>query len=355
MNKRTANKGEWSELYVFFKIVLDRIVYAADANMVPKRDEWFKFIKLYKSINNGKSLIYDLTDEKIVKIHHSKTEIEIVDELNLRQTVTTILDTIKKQKSTFAVQDAGVLMNAYSIDTVKAKSISKSDIDADVIVSNNTGIHRMGFSVKSYIGGAPTLVNASSHTNFIYEIVGFNGDIQAINGINTRFKVRDRITEILEQGGQLEFSHMQSDIFRHNLRLQDSTFPIVLARIVQYFYSGKGNDFEILGTLVAKDSDLDVNETEIKTMVKRYLRSSALGMVPGTAWEGTLSAQGGYIVVLENGQLLCYNIYFDDDFQSYLYSNTKLDTPSTKKYNFGKIYIENNKLYIKFNLQIRFK
>ncbi len=355
MKTLTANKGEWAELYVFFKIVLDRIVYAADAELNPKTDEWFKFIKLYKKINASKSLTYDLSEDGVVKLINGENDIEIIDELDLKREVKNIFDTIKKASSTFAVEDAGLLMNAYKINTVKASSLIKSDIDADVMVSNNTGVQRMGFSVKSYVGGAPTLVNASQLTNFTYEIKGFTGDIDTVNAIDTRLKVRDRLTVILQQGGRLVFSHMQSECFKKNLRLQDSKFPEVIARILQHFYLGKGNDFIKLGKLVADDEDLDVSEIEIKTMVKRYLRNSALGMVPGTIWEGTISTQGGYIIVLESGQLLCYNIYFDDDFQSYLYANTKLDTSSSTRNKFGKIYIINNKMYINLSLQIRFK
>lgn len=352
---KTANKGEWAELYVFFKIVLDRIIYAADKDLTPKLDEWFKFVNLYRHISKSGYIKYDLSEKDIVKVLKDGMVQEIVDSRSLRQNTVQIFNRIKTASATFAVSDAVNLMNKYNVDTIKAGSSSKTDIDADVIVSNNPSIQRMGFSVKSYIGGAPTLVNSSSHTNFVYEVKGFDGDIQEVNSINTRSKVRDRISAINANGGILEFSDISSECFRKNLRLQDSLFPSVISKMLLLFYSGKGNDFKILGDLIAQDESFDVTAEEITTMTKRYLRSSALGMVPGTQWEGKLSTQGGYIVVLESGELLCYNIYFDDDFQEYLYTNTRLDTPSSSRNKFGILYENNGKLFFNLNLQIRFK
>jgi len=50
-----------------------------------------------------------------------------------------------------------------------------------------------GFSIKSDLGNAPTLLNASGATNFVYEVEGLTADdIAEINSINTRTKIIDR-------------------------------------------------------------------------------------------------------------------------------------------------------------------
>ena len=41
--------------------------------------------------------------------------------------------------------------------------------------------------------------------------------------------------------------------------------------------------------------------------------------------------------------------------EDYLFTNTKLETASSTRHEFGKIYEENEQLYFKLNLQIRFK
>ncbi|WP_310558161.1 HpaII family restriction endonuclease [Flavobacterium sp.] len=87
---------------------------------------------------------------------------------------------------------------------------------------------------------------------------------------------------------------------------------------------------------------------------KRLLTDIALGMMPSKVWSGTYEANGGYLIVKEDGEVLCYHIYNKNEFENYLLNNTKLDTGSSTRHNFGTVYLENDSLYFKLNLQIRF-
>ncbi len=353
---RTANKGEWAELYVFFKIALDRKVYAADKDLKPKSDEFYEFLKLFRNSKTQGMLTYNLQKDNEVHISDSSsTTISVINKEELSAKSIRIFDRIKEASSTFAVHEATELMDSYHLTSVKSPSANKADIEALVRTTESPTSHRMGFSIKSYIGGAPTLVNSSSHTNFTYEVVGFNGDINEVNDIQSRSKVRDRIARISECGGSLRYVGMQSEIYKNNLRMQDSLYPSVVARMLQYFYEGNGYELDTLASLVAADSDIDMTREEICYKTKNFLRSSALGMVPASVWDTRLSTQGGYIVLLESGNLICYSLYYDDDFRDYLYANTRFDTPSTTKYDYGYLFVSDDKLYIKLNLQVRFK
>jgi hypothetical protein len=87
---------------------------------------------------------------------------------------------------------------------------------------------------------------------------------------------------------------------------------------------------------------------------KELLCCAALGMTPATAWDGHDEANGGYIVVTSKGNVLAYHIYNRDFFKEYLMNNTKFERASTSRHGYASIYKENNKTYIKLNLQIRF-
>ena len=65
-------------------------------------------------------------------------------------------------------------------------------------------------------------------------------------------------------------------------------------------------------------------------------------------------ATGGIIIVKENGELVCYHIYNRNEFQNYLLCNTQLEQASTSRYKFGDLYVENGRVLLKLNLQIRF-
>lgn len=77
--------------------------------------------------------------------------------------------------------------------------------------------------------------------------------------------------------------------------------------------------------------------------------------MPSKVWTGELDATGGYLVVKEDGEVLCYHIYNRNEFEDYLFANTKLETASSSKHKYGEIYEENGQLFFKLNLQIRFK
>jgi hypothetical protein len=77
--------------------------------------------------------------------------------------------------------------------------------------------------------------------------------------------------------------------------------------------------------------------------------------MPASVWSGIYDATGGYLIVKENGDVLCYHIYNRNSFENYLYKNTKFETASSTRHDFGKIYESDSRLYFKLNLQIRFK
>lgn len=87
---------------------------------------------------------------------------------------------------------------------------------------------------------------------------------------------------------------------------------------------------------------------------KRFLTDTALGMMPSKVWTGELDATGGYLIVKDDGEILCYHIYNRNEFEDYLFKNTKFETASSSRHDFGKIYREKGKLFLKLNLQIRF-
>ncbi len=88
--------------------------------------------------------------------------------------------------------------------------------------------------------------------------------------------------------------------------------------------------------------------------VKQFLLAFALGMTAAKPWQGKFNANGGYIVVKEDGDVVCYHFFDRNDLEDYLFYNTKFDTPSTSRHHFGSIYEENGELFLKLNLQVRF-
>jgi hypothetical protein len=219
----------------------------------------------------------------------------------------------------------------------------------------------LGFSIKSQLGNPSTLLNAGKTTNFVYKIndISLNeNEINEINAVDTKNKIKDRIEAIKQKGGLFIFQNTEQKIFSNNLTLIDSLMPKIIGTIVFDFYSSnrsKLNDLvERVHNINPLNFDTSNNHKFYSYKVKRFLTDIALGMMPSKVWTGEYDATGGYLIVKEDGEVLCYHIYNKNEFENYLINNTKLDTGSSTRHNFGTVYKENGNLYFKLNLQIRF-
>ncbi|MGA9211230.1 HpaII family restriction endonuclease, partial [Kaistella sp.] len=268
----------------------------------------------------------------------------------------------EKTNATFSIPEIESFINSFDSHSLKAKSTVKSDIRI-VIHDQRTGTNpELGFSIKSQLGGASTLLNAGKTTNFIFKINNLTltqNQILEINEIETRSKIKDRIGKITELGGKLEFQKTESSVFGNNLILIDSALPNIIAESLKLFFTSTfSTTVELTNQISTKnplDYNLETNHPFYSYKIKRFLTDIALGMMPSKVWAGELDATGGYLVVKENGEVLCYHIYNRNEFEDYLFVNTKLETASSTRHEFGKIYEENGQLYFKLNLQIRFK
>lgn len=351
----TANKGEWSELYVLFKLFSDNKIKAADMNLQPTNDE-YTFLQIFREDVENRPYIYDLEQAGTVRIlTASRQLIDAVSTHLLPEKAQRVFEAIKSANTaSFALPEAVALMSEYRLERIKANSSMKSDIEAIIKDKMIAQSKPVGFSIKSQVGGASTLLNASKRTNFIYKVQNFSDDIDEINKIESSRKLRDRLQAIAEAGGVLEFSHVESTVFTRNMRVIDSIMPDILASMLIDYYSGRGVTMTSLCELSGAKALDGLGASEIGYKVKSFLRAVALGMVPSREWNTRLSTYGGYIIVRDDGMLLCYHLYNDDDFRDYLFNSTKLDTPSTSRHDFGYLYEQDGEIYIKLNLQVRF-
>ena len=356
----TGNKGEWSEVYTLLKVISDKQLFAGDSNLNKIETLIFPIIKVLRDETNG---TFEFSyDNDLVIVKNGEKEIRI-SVLEFQKQAHFLLTKLKeKTNATFSIQEIENFINSFDIYSLKAKSTVKSDIRI-VIHDQRVGTNpELGFSIKSQLGGASTLLNAGKTTNFIFKINNLTlaqNQISEINEIDTRSKIKDRIEKITELGVKLEFQKTESSVFGNNLILIDSALPTIIAESLHLFFTSTFSTIvELTNQISAKNPlgyNLETNHPFYSYKIKRFLTDIALGMMPSKVWTGELDATGGYLVVKENGEVLCYHIYNRNEFEDYLFTNTKLETASSTRHEFGKIYEENGQLYFKLNLQIRFK
>ncbi len=355
----TGNKGEWSEIYTLFKLLGDKQLFLGNKEIEKLEGFVYPILRVLRTENNN-DFEYSIQDE-IILISGGE-EILKIEISKFKENAEFLLKKIKDNKTrTFSIPEIETFMASINCMSLKAGSTTKTDITIVVHDQRTNQQPTLGFSIKSQLGHPSTLLNAGKTTNFIYKIsrTQLNAStLEAINLMSSKSKIMDRIDAVLKSGGQFDFVKTEKQIFSNNLILIDSKLPEILAQIIYEFYSSKNSSlFDLVKNISLKNPlNFDVSNQHkfYEYKIKRFLTDIALGMMPSKVWTGQYDATGGYLIVKENGNVLCYHIYNRNEFENYLFNNTKLDTASSNRHNFGSIYQEDGELYFKLNLQIRF-
>lgn len=374
----TGNKGEWSELYVFLRLLADGEIFAADENLNKINSMFFPILKIIREETIGKRKDYytgsDIricVDDEIIEIPAKRFSEEA--EYLLMQIKATSGKPLTSEKT----ED---FMKVINVERLKSRRRNKADIIIQIHDIQTGYKPEVGFSIKSKLGEPATLLNASKATNFIFKIVGKRDKLEyikknlvAIQGVkkptnqNKSIGVKEILFEIEKLKCGLKF-YATDDRFSNNLMMTDSLMPIIISEMLTTYYSGKTkNTVKAIVEQLINDNPLSIKQEKATIFythkAKSLLCAIALGMVATVEWNGTDEATGGYIVVKENGDVVAYHIYNRDKFKDYLFINTKFETsqrfdslpPSKKKgFDYGYIYGNDDKLFIKLNLQIRF-
>lgn len=358
-----GNKGEWSEIYTLLKLLGEGKVYAGDQNLDKIQDLFYPIIMILRQEKEG-DFNYKLQDKDVVIQTPEDEELLRIPASIFLVESEKLLKAINENEGAFAISSIETFMNSIYCHSLKAKSSDKTDIRI-ILHDRRTRINsEMGFSIKSQLGGDSTLLNASKATNFNFKVTGIDlsdNEITEINSINPkRNKVIERVNAIKDKGGLLVFDKVDNSTFRNNLVMLDGDLPTIIANLL----------LEQLNTGVSTLKELAVKITETNPLkydvgqaspfyaykIKHLLTSAALGMMPATAWSGKFDANGGYLVVKKDGEILCYHFYDRNRFEDYLFSNAYLERSSTTRHEYASIIKEaDGSLSFKLNFQVRLK
>ena len=362
----SKNKGDWAEFYALIYLLAKRRINSADENLNSIPGYYFPIVKISRDEKHIGSGITNHMDYVIsqnnnvdtIEIYMDSTYVKSITSQECQDEAELLLpDIINGQGRQFDILHAERFLNSMYLDRLAAPSSDIADIKMTVHDTNTARDQDMGFSIKSYLGGAPTLLNASTATNFIYEVTGLtDAQMDTINAIDSSKKINDRIAQIIAFGGEFHYEKTANETFSTNLMMIDSMMETIIAEMLLYHYrTGISNCIDILNHIEATNSLGYPREGLYIYKFKKFLCAKALGMDPSKEWGGMEEANGGYIAVKSNGEVLAYFLYDRIRFEQYLLDNTKFERASTSKHDFAYLYKENNRMYMKFNLDIRFK
>ena len=356
----SGNKGEWSEIYTLFKLLGEGKVHAGDANM-RKLKLYYPILNIireensrfeYKTDEQHHLIIIDSDGEIFAKISMDKF---------LQEAEKLLLEIINNKSSSFKIPTTEAFMHEVGCSKLKAPSNDKADIHI-VIHDLRTGMTPLlGFSIKSQLGSPSTLLNAGKPTNITFRVSGerlTNKDIQDINNIEEHLQ---RINAIYEKGCALEYYDIEHNTFKNNLLFLDTCMPQFIADclIADSLPYSSTSDIRDCVSQVALKNPFKFNGSDVYEFyahkMKILLIDAALGMTAAKEWWGKYDANGGYLVVRKDGDIVCYHFYNRNDIEDYLFNNTKFERASRTRYQYGVLYQKGKETFIKLNLQIRFK
>ena len=345
------NRGEWSELFVLVDLLSSgELNYGSS-----KRD----------STHNTFPVIS--VNRKIAGVDHefriANGTIEIVIDRN-QETATKIsqeylagqskilLEQIKDGKGrAFIVASANEIMSELGIE--KAAGIKgKDDLRITIYDPRTKQQSSQGFSIKSFLGSNPSILNASGVTNIEFTIQG-RLSASKITELNKLGPI-SLVSNLISSGHKLILSNID-ERFAENLEMIDSEMVTLLGEIVIASYEGNGRTMPDIVNQLNLKNPLNYSprnsESRYTHKIKDLLEAVALGMRPSESWSGKMEAEGGNLIVASNGEILCHHALDKDSLRNYLFSNTYIDTPSRVRWKFGSII--GDKLNLNFQIRVK--
>ena len=337
------NRGEWTEAYVFFRLLGDGRIYGASADLVKDEQTYIDIINIIRD-EPDKCLIFErfIKDEvAYVQSFKGDEKLKIITAPELTEKAAFLYEKIKKVTAgnrKIEVPEIQEYMEGISIDSPKA-NLSDSAKDkfgakTDIIVTTEDSFDHVrtvgGFSIKSHIGSSPTLFNCSQSSGFVYKIVGC--DVDGMHRLNYKEGFLRIITAIKEEYS-LEYVGCRNEIFEQNIRVVDSRMDEILQKAmlmqIRYVKGLKSSGIPEVCKVLAAHNPIGVRNPEVfyEAKLKSFLFASFAGMTASEEWSGSKKLTGGYIDVDREGELLYYRAISDDIFENYLFKHTYIDRP----------------------------
>lgn len=351
---RSKNVGEWSEVYTLAFLLSKGGGYGANDQQEAILTLFYKVLAaLFKREVNGADLIYEVKDDEI--------EIKVASKLvgNVARTKLAKLAQelhhellLPHAGRAFTLPKGDEVLRTLMKSSASASSRSYSDIFLK-LEDQRTHVPTpfVGFSIKSQLSGAATLLNATRATNFKYEIVPNRRTVQ---GPIPKFgkSLKPDMQELVKRGYKLKFVKILNDTHQNNMNMVDSNLAEYMANLLFETTQHRNNHFAKIAEIVYPSTNKDNHAILLK--LKQYLGLVMLGMTPTTPWSGQPTDFGGIILVKQTGDVLFYYLYNKAHFENFLYNNLKFEYGQRSRHNFGFPYREGEKTFINLNLQLRF-
>lgn len=374
IKEKKLNKGEWAEFYVMLKLLGEGRLYTANKLLQKNYGSYLDILKVIRQECETQVLEYIIDEQQgFVTISNQESH-EIFAKIpihDFKDNAATLFNGIKSTKGS-SIQAPDSVCNfaqviyvskpkAPAVKALKKQFGGKNDIFIEVRDGQTAIVSVMGFSIKSKFGQNPTLFNAGSSSQFLYRLSNCNDSIMKefneISDDNGRGWTKCK-QYLSANGISLEFVKTQNPIYSNNLFLIRESMSKILAWCVKDRLIDSSTSYEVMETtqrmITANPLNVPTPDAYYEKAVKDFLMAGFTGMTAAVAWDGKEQVNGGYIVVMDDGDVICYHSNDRESFREYLFRNTHFEYVSADKFAWSRIHKEGDEYYLPLNISIRF-
>ncbi len=332
-----ANAGDWSELYGVLRVLADgqlavnSSTYALTVLSVTKPTK--NDVRSFRFDGHGNVQVHDQSGKTVARIPAA----------DLGKHADSVKAAIKSKTCGTDPAVARILSLLHlNSNEVKTPPAYPSDIEVEVHDPGTGTTNLLGFNIKSELGGAATLFNASGpNTVFLFEAYGLlkttNLVYHAVDRINEELTPQLKV-QAIEKVATLRPMGLNGPYFEQNLRQVDGDLPAVLAHLTLAYYrrpltSGGFKTKDLVDYLEVENPlgfDQSRKHRYYEYKIAAFLRESALGMTAQKVWNGGRHVAG--TAVVEKTGAMSYYLASDlAAFESKLLAATRIETPDVSR------------------------
>lgn len=346
---RTQNKGEWSEYTTKMDIMVNKSIRVINIDTKATRHLEVHSLqthnKEYRMLGNSiyETIYPQSTSSNEDDIKHRFVAFGSEVKPKLKQ----INQQVLKGKGSFSIPDAEQLANSLGIETSCDYSHHKGDLIIGFINEKGHRLPPQRFSLKSFIGKNPTILNSSQHSTRIQIQIEGVDEHKLIALKNKKYKARENMKELMTLNANLktaQFSEtMESNMNQLNVK-ESLLYAVILHFTKGFKEASKMNELE-------KRLETVEEKNKFNLAIKRLLRASLTGMNPAEYWDGIAKMSDNFLLKRSDGS--CDAFVGKNTVESYLYDFCYMDTPSQSRHDYGYLYHKEGKWFIDLNFQIR--
>lgn len=352
-----ATKQEWSEFYVFLRLLGEGRVFLGDRKGKKFRSVFWPITYVEREEYRGTRRYY-VEGENIRMVREKEeTTIPKIEFLNLAQQILEAIEGTPSDPVSSPIE-VEAFMRKYEILDLQAETQDRTDL---AISFWNPRKRADGFIVRSRLGAMQPLLAGGRAANIKYQLTANRFSVptvENINAIESNNTVRDRMLRIEELGGKLKYDEVADKVFRSNLQMFDGQMGRILGEMARFMHL---KEIAKVSELVAEieesnplkiSHELLVKHQYYRFKVKQFLYACALGMRPAKIYRGNDSAIQGMIFVGADGVPICYHQSEEELFMEFLFTNTRLERGILERDKHGSLDRDHGEYFFRLNIQV---